>query len=364
LYELLLPSGFIGAIEHSAGSPTTGSQMTDSVFVSQALAPRKHASAWSLFLTLLAFVSLFPFLLVPVVAHLVPEGSPAVYFYGLIIFLSTNFHVASTGWFFTDREMHSHFRSHPLRYVIVPCALVLANGAAFQLLGPTVSDYITLVFVAWLLWHYQKQNVGLLSFIAAGTDGRSLSSWERRTLALTGLAGVAGVFTAAQVAPANLLTEFAYLHRIGAIVYLLVPIAFVVAVIKNSNLRTNRLRLFFFLIGASFYLPVFIFSDPVSAIAGCATAHGLQYLVFMGAVSGSKQTSFRPVLKMLAIALVGGITLDYAAAAANWQFAPAMKGLFVGAVMAHFVVDAGIWRLREAFQRGYMRKKFYFVFDR
>jgi len=51
-------------------------------------------------------------------------------------------------------------------------------------------------------------------------------------------------------------------------------------------------------------------------------------------------------------------------AAANRQFAPAMKGLFVGAVMAHFVLDAGIWRLREAFQRGYMRKNFYFVFDR
>jgi hypothetical protein len=116
--------------------------------------------------------------------------------------------------------------------------------------------------------------------------------------------------------------------------------------------------------GASFYLPVFIFSDPVSAITGSATAHGLQYLVFMGTVSGSKQTSLKSILTMLVIAIAGALLLDQASAAANWQFAPAMKGLFVGVVMAHFVLDADIWRLRETFQRGYIRKKFYFVFDR
>jgi len=364
LYELLPPSGFANAMEHSVCNPTTGSQMTDSVFISQGLATRKHASTWYLFLALLVFVTLFPFLLVPVVAHAVPEGSPAIYFYNLIIFLSTNFHVASTGWFFTDREMHSHFRSHPLRYVIVPGVLVLANGAAFQLLGPTVSDYIALAFIAWLLWHYQKQNIGLLSFVAAGTDGTSLSRWERHTLTLTAFAGIAGIFSVAQVAPATLSAEFARLHQIGSIVYLLVPIALAIALIKGPALRTNSLRFFFLLMGASFYLPVFIFSDPVSAITGCATAHGLQYLVFMGAVSGSKQTSFRSILTMLAIATGGALILDHASAAANWQFASAMKGLFIGVVMAHFVLDAGIWRLREAFQRGYIRKKFYFVFDR
>src|SRR5258708_25248855 len=203
--------------------------MTDSVFASQALAQRKHASAWYSFLTLLTVVTLFPFLLVPVVAHFVPEGSPALYLYGLIIFISTNFHVASTGWFFTDREMLSHFRSHPLRYGIVPGALILANAAAFQLLDPEVSNYISLTFVAWLLWHYQKQNVGLLSFIAAGTDGTSLSHWERHTLALTALAGIAGIFSVARIAPANLSIEFGRLHQIGAIVYLLVPIAVTVA---------------------------------------------------------------------------------------------------------------------------------------
>lgn len=178
------------------------------------------------------------------------------------------------------------------------------------------------------------------------------------------MAGIAGIFSVTRIAPANLAEEFGLLHQIGRIGYLLVPAAFTVAVLKNSRLRTNKLRLSFFAIGALFYTPVFIFSDPVSAITSCATAHGLQYLVFMASVSGSHQKSYRSVIGLLGIATIGGFALSQASAAAGWRFAPALNGLFVGVVMTHFVLDAGIWRLRELFQRGYMRGKFFFVFDR
>jgi hypothetical protein len=309
-------------------------------------------------------VTLLPLVLVPVVARAVPEGSPAMYAYGIVIFLSTNFHVASTGWFFTDREMRSHFWSRPGRYLIVPLGIILSTTAAFHFLGPDVRACIVLIFVTWLLWHYQKQNIGLLSFVAAGTDGVALSVWERRTLMLTGLAGMTGVFSVAQIVPAHLSSEFARLHQIGLLIYLLVPVAFAIAVMKSPQLRTNRVRLLFFLAGAAFYLPVFVFSDPVSAVTGCATAHGLQYLVFMGSVSGSRQATFRPVAIMLAIATGGAFLLDGVDNLAGTELGSALKGLFFGVVMSHFVLDAGIWRLRERFQRGYMRRKFFFVFDR
>ena len=32
-------------------------------------------------------------------------------------------------------------------------------------------------------------------------------------------------------------------------------------------------------------------------------------------------------------------------------------GIFLGAVMAHFVVDAGIWRLREPFVRAFLSQR-------
>lgn len=334
-------------------------RMTDAVFTPSAVAGRKHAGTWQLFLGLLAAVTVLPFLLVPVVARMVPDGSPVLYVYGLILFLSTNFHVASTGWFFTDREMRGHLAAHPVRYAVAPLGVIAACVVGFQWLGPVVADGIAMVFIGWLLWHYQKQNLGLLSFVAAGSDGVPLSPWERRTLMLTGVAGVAGVFSATQVAPAWLAREAALLHQLGGLLYLLVPVAAALAIVRSASLRTNRLRLFFFLLGAAFYLPVYLFADPVSAITGSATAHGLQYLVFMGTVSGSGQRSLRPVLVMLAIAAAGALALNGAADAGGL-----LKGLFVGGVMAHFIVDAGIWRLRGPFQRGYMRRKFFFVFER
>ena len=71
--------------------------------------------------------------------------------------------------------------------------------------------------------------------------------------------------------------------------------------------------------------------------------------------------------QVIIIAACGGLLLNHASDASTWLTPPyssAIYGVFIGLVMAHFVLDAGIWRLREPFQRGYMRKKFDFIFDR
>jgi hypothetical protein len=39
-------------------------------------------------------------------------------------------------------------------------------------------------------------------------------------------------------------------------------------------------------------------------------------------------------------------------------------GAVLGATMAHFVVDAGAWRLSQSLQRSYIGKRFAFVFGR
>ncbi|MEP7059324.1 MAG: hypothetical protein ABI828_01215, partial [Actinomycetota bacterium] len=38
-----------------------------------------------------------------------------------------------------------------------------------------------------------------------------------------------------------------------------------------------------------------------------------------------------------------------------------LYGVYLGAVMAHFVVDAGIWRLREAFPREFISSRLPFL---
>jgi hypothetical protein len=41
-----------------------------------------------------------------------------------------------------------------------------------------------------------------------------------------------------------------------------------------------------------------------------------------------------------------------------------LLGAILGATMAHFVIDAGAWRLSQSLQRSYIGKRFGFVFAR
>lgn len=56
--------------------------------------------------------------------------------------------------------------------------------------------------------------------------------------------------------------------------------------------------------------------------------------------------------------LAGGAVL--AAASGLQETQPAVRliyGAFLGAVMAHFVIDAGLWRLREPFARSFLAER-------
>ena len=342
--------------------------MTDGVVGGRAhgLRERDHASVWYLFLALVSFASLVPFVVMPLASHVTANGE-SLFIVSAIVFLGSNFHVALTGWFYTDSEMLTHFRARPVRYLLVPGILIPGSAAAFYFLDRSVSIYLVLAFFGWQLWHYQKQNVGLLSFIAAGTDGAPLSIWERRTLMLAAVTGILGFFALGQTGALTLSTEFAVLYRIGLAISWLLPVVFCIAIVKCAALRTNWLRLAFFLFGTLFFMPTFIFSEQMSALSAYALSHGLQYFVFMGFVSVGKRKPIASLIKLLLIAAIGGVILDHVRWAPKWpdfQYGYAVYGAFVGIVMTHFVLDAGIWRLREQFQRRYMREKFYFVFNR
>ncbi|MFG1997614.1 hypothetical protein ACGFNU_00530 [Spirillospora sp. NPDC048911] len=59
---------------------------------------------------------------------------------------------------------------------------------------------------------------------------------------------------------------------------------------------------------------------------------------------------------MLTVALIGGTALNYAAHlhGSPAVFERTLYGAYLGAVMAHFVIDAGLWRLREQFPRQFL----------
>lgn len=328
---------------------------------------RSHARTWHLFLALVATASALPFLALPFAQHVIPDTGSALNIVVALTFVGANFHVAATAWFYTDTSMSVHFRANPWRYFIAPCLLIAGSALLFQFAPRVVRSWALGVFFCWQLWHYQKQNVGLLSFIGAGTDGVSVSAWERRTLALAAVAGIAGFFSLYSIGLRDLSPVFRFAHQAGGFIYLLVPVAFCISLAKSPALRRNRLRLTCFAFSALFFLPTFLFSDWISATLSYAVAHGLQYLVFMGFVSIGRPNPVASLVMLLGLATLGALALNAAILAPDWSdvsYGFALYGAFLGTVMTHFVLDAGLWRLREPFQRSYMREKFYFVFDR
>src|SRR5262249_37597356 len=110
-----------------------------------------------------------------------------------------------------------------------------------------------------------------------------------------------------------------------------------------------------------FCLPVFVFASPYAAVGGMTIAHGLQYLLLVVLIAGGTRPAqtrpARPVkLATLAnIALIGGAALG--AASPLHDASPAARllfGAYLGVVMAHFVIDAGLWRMRDPLARRFL----------
>jgi len=92
-------------------------------------------------------------------------------------------------------------------------------------------------------------------------------------------------------------------------------------------------------------------------------AHGLQYLIFMSYVAAVP----RAALLRRAIALAGFVVLVGAGLEFLQRPEPfgnlrqAVYGAYLGIVMFHFVLDAGVWRLSQPFPRSYLAERFAFL---
>jgi hypothetical protein len=113
-----------------------------------------------------------------------------------------------------------------------------------------------------------------------------------------------------------------------------------------------------YVLSLAFFAPVFLFSSPYAAVAGVVLAHGFQYLLIVALVAAG-QRRLSPALQLgllLNVALFGGIALNLASHLHDGSWvARTAYGAYLGLVMTHFVVDAGLWRLRDDFPRSFLR---------
>jgi hypothetical protein len=278
-----------------------------------------------------------------------------------LLLVGSSVHVAATGWLFTFADVRGHARQHPARYVVVPLALVVVAAALAVFLSPGQLAVLLLGYFGWQFFHYQKQNLGLASLAASSRRLGSLGRGERRSIMATGWAGIAALL----LRPEALQLQVHVSARWGRPLFAVVAVGFAVAAVSGVALLVRRASHdraagfgVVYLVALLFPLPIFAFSSPYAAVGGMTIAHGLQYLVLVGLVAAGppgRRVSMTRLAAFATSALIGGALLNRASHLhAGGAPARAVYGVYLGVVMAHFVVDAGIWRLRDPFPRRFL----------
>jgi hypothetical protein len=293
-----------------------------------------------------------------------PAGARAPEALAFLLFAGSSVHVASTGWFYTVPEVRAHMRQQPARYVWSPLALISGAGAIAFLLPRPALYWLLLPYFGWQFFHYQKQNLGIAALTASSMRVLPLRTGERRALIAAGLAGIGALVARPGLLQLPLRSAVPVLFPLAAVAFAASLTAGTGCLLRRSPDQRPAGFCLAYLTSLAFSLPVFAFSSPYAAVAGLTIAHGLQYLVLMGLLAGGGPRGTHRAARLTAlaalanIALLGGSVLSVASD--QLSAGPAMRilyGIFLGVVMAHFVIDAGLWRMRAEFPREFLRSR-------
>jgi hypothetical protein len=276
-----------------------------------------------------------------------------------LLFLGSSVHVASTGWLLTLPEVRAQAGGRPLRYRWVPIGLVLGGAATAAVLSPATMTWFVLVYFAWQFFHFQKQNLGIAALAASSLGVAPLHRAERRALVTAGAAGIAALMAHPALLQLRVDPGIGVVFDIAGLIFVGAVATGFTALCRRP--APDRPPGFSVVYGGSllFSLPIFVFGSPYAAVGGMTVAHGLQYLVLVGLIAGRGRGAARGlrVVALGNVALLGGILLSAASHLHN--SAPAGRllfGAYLGAVMAHFVIDAGLWRMRDHFPKMFMAR--------
>ena len=322
-------------------------------------------AGWNLFVALIALATFLPLVVLPLKVEFGRDINMLFVAGSLLFFVGGPVHVATTALFYTDGSMRRHFGTNKPRYVFVPLALIAGGALAFATLPESYLRYILLYLFMWNTWHIQRQNFGILSFLASATDRVPITRFEKLALNVAVVAGMLAYIKVGSLNAQTLLAPFTDLiWGAGWMIYATVPFLIVAALMEEPRIRQNKARVFVLVLFCLFFVPSFVFTDPLAAVASYAMAHGLQYIVFMAYVSASRPRPVLALAMLAGFALFGGYVLNLLFAEGHSGWLRMLNGVAVGVTMAHFVIDAGVWKLRYPFQRAYMKAVFPFVFER
>src|SRR5215470_9863976 len=145
------------------------------------------------FLGCVLLVSLVPWLTVPLLPWSARAYAPSAIDTIMVLAVVNVIHVGMTGFFWIDHRYRAHIASRLGWFYLAPALVTIVSLGAVIIRGGTGFALITDLNTAWLLYHFTKQNWGLLSLTATATRAPRLQRSERWLYMAGALGGTLGL---------------------------------------------------------------------------------------------------------------------------------------------------------------------------
>ena len=262
-------------------------------------------------------------------------------------------HVGATAFFYFDREFFKLIGENKQRFFLWPAMLAIGCLAVFYT-NAAAWTLLVAAFFSWQLYHFQRQNYGLIAF-AARSAGLGKLPDELTWMLNFGVAG----------AVCNLLRRIelkgafysAIAYDLSVVLFLASTVLLLKVLLTSPRLRADLPILIFTALGWMFYLPTLVSTNDLVGYWSYAIAHGAQYIIFMIVVSGNRKHGTRALSLFLLLFAAMLLAFDHL------NRSGAGMAAYTGLVMGHFLIDAKIWRLREPIQGSLIKQRFAFIFS-
>jgi hypothetical protein len=266
-------------------------------------------------------------------------------------FLATTIgHVGTTAFVYFDREMRPLIEQNQKRFFLWPLLAAVGCLVAYGV-SARLWSVVLIINLAWLLYHYQRQNYGLIAFAAQSAGAGKLPPEMTWMLNLSAAAAIIKLGLGSSLGVA-----------LGGLAFVAAS-ALLVKMLPRLVRRDNTFVLIFTVLGWAFFLPALISDRPIANFWSYALAHGAQYLIFMTVLAGNTKRGAIDIGLFLVASLLGITVLGSLYVPGSPQIGPAVA-VYTGLVMGHFLIDAKVWRLREPLQRQIVGERFGFIFPR
>ncbi|QDO98608.1 hypothetical protein FNB15_15560 [Ferrovibrio terrae] len=268
-----------------------------------------------------------------------------------------------------------------LTLLAIPLLLMAATTAVLVSSPLWMVTAFMLFYTFFGMWHFGRQNFGVVAFATRISYRRPMGRFERHALNAGNVAGLlAGYHIFAPVMftlnpqtwPLDLsrVDPVFSLFRYGGLAIYAVLIPCMLYYLVANWRRHEPFALVIFLGCVFFFLPTYLSTDPLLVLVAWAVAHGLQYVLILGLHAAGRATG-KPErfliwpLVLFAAVVLGGVVL--------WRVSGRMQldggdteirlavSFVVAITLVHYWVERYLWRFSSPARRAWLEQSFRFL---